>query len=222
MTSRQETLLKELLEAYVGQAEPVSSALLAKRVRVSSATVRNELAALEEQGFLQQPHTSAGRVPTIKGYAFYIERFLKPTAPSATISKRLQDALTQSDPQKVVARILVDITNVAVLVAPHKDSFFYTGLSQLFAQPEFMDQRYVVSLSAVLDVLDTVMPRLIDRADRKPTVLIGEENPFGPTSAILLRRVRFERGKDGLCALLTPLRTDYNRHIGLLNTLDGA
>ncbi len=219
MTKRQETLLKELLEAYVGQAEPVSSAVLAKRMAVSSATVRNELAALEEEGFVHQPHTSAGRIPTLKAYEQYVQTCLQPKAPSASIQQRMVAAKKQADAEKAVARVLADITGVAVFVAKNKNTFFYTGLSQLFAQPEFMDQRYVISLSAVLDVLDTVMPKLFDVAQREASVLLGDQNPFGATSTVFLTHMNWEEDEDGLCALLTPLRTDYNRHLGLLNSL---
>lgn len=219
MTNRQQTLLKELLEAYISQAEPVSSAVLAKRVAVSSATVRNELAALEEEGYVHQPHTSAGRVPTLKAYELYVQTFLQPKAPTATVQERLNDARKQDDAEKAVARILADITGVAVFVAKDKNTFFYTGLSQLFAQPEFMDQRYVVNLSAVLDVLDTVMPKLFDVAHAESSILLGKENPFGSTSSLFLTHMEWQTETDGLCAVLAPLRTDYNRHAGLLNSL---
>ncbi len=219
MTPRQEALLKELIETYVGAAEPVSSALLAKQMRVSSATVRNELASLEEEGFLHQPHTSAGRVPTVKAYEYYIQRFLKPSAPTPSVQKRLNDAGKKPDSQKSLARVLAELTGVAVLVGHDNDSFFYTGLSQLFAQPEFTDQSYVVSLSAALDALDKVMPKLMERCEPTTSVVVGDQNPFGANSAVFIRQVSFKNGQDGICILLTPLRTDYNRQIGLLDSL---
>ncbi|MEO5499632.1 MAG: transcriptional regulator, partial [Candidatus Saccharimonadales bacterium] len=72
MTERQIKLLEAIIEQYAEVAVPVGSVTLAKLFGVSSATVRAEMARLEELGFIAQPHTSAGRIPTDKGYRFYV------------------------------------------------------------------------------------------------------------------------------------------------------
>ena len=72
MTERQAKLLQAIIEQYAEVAAPVGSITLAKLFGVSSATVRAEMARLEELGFIAQPHTSAGRIPTDKGYRFYV------------------------------------------------------------------------------------------------------------------------------------------------------
>jgi heat-inducible transcriptional repressor len=78
LTERQEAILRALVEEYIATAQPVSSSALAEEpgVRASSATVRNELAHLEELGLLFQPHTSAGRIPTDLGYRYYVDHIL--------------------------------------------------------------------------------------------------------------------------------------------------
>jgi len=72
MSERQWKILCAIVEQYAEVASPVGSTLLAKAFGVSSATVRSEMAELERLGFIHQPHTSAGRVPTDKGYRFYV------------------------------------------------------------------------------------------------------------------------------------------------------
>ena len=72
MTERQQSILNAIVEQYAEVASPVGSSLLAKAFNVSSATIRAEMAALEQQGFIMQTHTSSGRVPTDKGYRFYV------------------------------------------------------------------------------------------------------------------------------------------------------
>jgi heat-inducible transcriptional repressor len=72
MTDRQAKILQAIVEQYAEVASPVGSSLLAKVFNVSSATVRSEMAALERGGYIKQPHTSAGRIPTDKGYRFYV------------------------------------------------------------------------------------------------------------------------------------------------------
>ena len=76
LTTRQQVILQAVVEKYVDQATPVSSEELMQEtgLAVSSATIRNELMALEDLGYLTHPHTSAGRLPTEKGYRFYVEQ----------------------------------------------------------------------------------------------------------------------------------------------------
>lgn len=77
---RRNDVLQAIVEAYIQTAQPVGSELVAKRLRegVSSATIRHIMVELEEQGFLEQPHTSAGRVPTERGYRFYVDGLMRP------------------------------------------------------------------------------------------------------------------------------------------------
>ncbi|HYF96611.1 MAG TPA: HTH domain-containing protein, partial [Patescibacteria group bacterium] len=72
MTDRQAEILRSIVEQYAEVASPVGSSLLAKLFNVSSATIRAEMAELERLGFISQPHTSAGRIPTDKGYRYYV------------------------------------------------------------------------------------------------------------------------------------------------------
>src|ERR1044071_4150694 len=87
-TERSRRVLAALVREYIASGEPVASSLLvtAAGLGVSSATVRNILSRLEEEGFVQQPHTSAGRVPTYRGYRFYVDLLLE--------NKRSHSAMT--------------------------------------------------------------------------------------------------------------------------------
>jgi heat-inducible transcriptional repressor len=82
-SERSQRLLAALVREYIVSGEPVASSMLARAagLGVSSATVRNVLVRLEAEGFIQQPHTSAGRVPTDRGYRFYVDRLLEAAAP---------------------------------------------------------------------------------------------------------------------------------------------
>src|SRR5204863_5737646 len=83
LTPRQREILRRVVEAYVSTGEPVGSKTLVERsaMRVSSSTVRNELAALEERGLLMHPHTSAGRIPTETGYRVFADDLLEQVEP---------------------------------------------------------------------------------------------------------------------------------------------
>ncbi|UOF88911.1 heat-inducible transcriptional repressor HrcA [Fodinisporobacter ferrooxydans] len=80
LTERQKLILRAIIEDYVQSAEPVGSRTLSKHedIQFSAATIRNEMSDLEELGFLEQPHTSAGRIPSKKGYRFYVDHLLDP------------------------------------------------------------------------------------------------------------------------------------------------
>src|SRR6187455_2953281 len=99
LTERQRRLLARLVAEYIEQGEPVSSAWLAAHsaLGLSSATVRNILARLEEQGYVRQPHTSAGRMPTDLGYRLYVDQLLaerKSSRPAPDVEARLRRAGT--------------------------------------------------------------------------------------------------------------------------------
>jgi len=72
MTDRQEKILEIIVKEYVNNSKPVSSKILARKLGLSSATLRNEMMELDTMGYLNQPHTSAGRIPSEKGYRFFI------------------------------------------------------------------------------------------------------------------------------------------------------
>lgn len=77
LTPRKEKILSSVVAGFVKSGEPVGSKAIAEQIGVSSATVRNEMADLIELGLLEQPHTSAGRVPSQKGYREYVDRLME-------------------------------------------------------------------------------------------------------------------------------------------------
>ena len=93
MTERQRKILSAIIEQYAEVASPVGSTLLAKLFDVSSATIRADMAELERLGFITQPHTSAGRIPTDKGYRFYVNNITEGSAPHGLIEGRAEKAL---------------------------------------------------------------------------------------------------------------------------------
>lgn len=130
MTERQLKILQAIVDEYIVTGEPVSSKLLAEKFesKISSATIRNEMATLEQLGFLEHPHTSAGRVPTFKGYRMYIENLMTPKEltdeEKQTIDKMLgsdfssEEALLQN-----AVYALSEITRCAAVILDHSPQF---------------------------------------------------------------------------------------------------
>jgi len=128
MNERRGRILDLVAAAHIHSARPVSSALIAERLNVSSATVRNELGALEEEGYLHQPHTSAGRVPTRLGYSQYARKFIPPQRFSveqqALVEEYLKGAHGDALLQRV-ARAAAELSGYAVVVSLPADDQLY-------------------------------------------------------------------------------------------------
>ena len=122
MSERAQLVLRNLVEMYIRDGQPVGSKALAERhnLGVSPATIRNDMAALEDEGFIAQPHTSAGRVPTDRGYRLFVDRLssIKPLsiAERRAIHQFLDDAVDLDDVMARTVRLLAQITKQVALV----------------------------------------------------------------------------------------------------------
>lgn len=118
MDSRAKIVLKKLIDLYIKEGEPVSAKRLAKvtRLDLSPATIRNVVADLEEEGYVQSPHTSAGRAPTIKGYRFFVDSLLtiKPLPPEkiSGLASRIQS----DEPQKMLANTAETLSELSKFI----------------------------------------------------------------------------------------------------------
>lgn len=218
MNDRQLAILGAVIREYVRTAEPVASKAIADSVDVSPATIRNDMALLEEEGYLRQPHTSAGRVPTEEGYRLFLERFVKPREPgrvSAPLRKAVTSGGAPQERLRAIAKSLVELSGEAALTSLDSGSY-YTGLSKLLDKPEFADVQVLRSFSGAIDRIDEVMQSAFEKSDRDMNVWIGSENPFGRDMATILVRYRLPGGGMGILGLVGPLRMDYKRNIELL------
>ena len=120
MNERRAYILDLVVRHYIRSAHPVPSSQVAEQVDVSSATVRNELSALEESGFLQQPHTSAGRVPTVEGYRYYARKFIPPKRLPEAQLRLLEAQLRGAHGDHLlqqIANVAAELSGYAVVVS---------------------------------------------------------------------------------------------------------
>ena len=129
MDERAKTLLKTLVERYIADGQPVGSRTLSKAsgLELSPATIRNVMADLEELGLISSPHTSAGRIPTARGYRLFVDTML--TAQPLQSVSELEPHLLPDQPQRVIANAAQLLSNlssfVGVVTAPRKPSVFH-------------------------------------------------------------------------------------------------
>lgn len=123
LTERQKKILQAVVDNYIMTAEPVGSRTVSKRkgVGYSAATIRNEMADLEEMGYLEQPHTSAGRIPSHKGYRYYVDHLLPPIRPRMSDIRKLKRlfAIQMDELEQVfqqTASILSKLTNYTTVI----------------------------------------------------------------------------------------------------------
>lgn len=220
LDAKLKSIFQLVAEEYITSAEPVGSQALVERYKleVSPATIRNWFAMLEELGLLQQPHTSGGRILTEEGVKLYVQEFVTPRSASKKVRTHLERHAQESGERKVklMAKELAELLGLAVILAHHEQDTFYTGLSQLFAQPEFRHWQRVVSMTELLDHLDQTLGSLRKTRFAQPQWLIGKECPFGPASSALLASTPY-----GLIGILGPLRMDYQEALShLLTTIE--
>ena len=126
LSERAQSLLKILVERYIVEGQPVGSRSLSRfsSLELSPATIRNVMADLEEMGFVSSPHTSAGRVPTPKGYRFFVDTLLTVRPLEEMEHQQLVEQLAPDDPHRMVAsasQVLSDLTHFAgIVVAPRR------------------------------------------------------------------------------------------------------
>ena len=196
MTTRQKDILSAIVEQYAEVAYPVGSSLLAKIFGVSSATIRAEMAELERQGYITQPHTSAGRIPTDKGYRLYVNDLSETKSDMTSNERRGEKAIAArvgsgGIPEMTIRSTvdtLVELTqNLGLATIGHQ--LYMSGLSNLFGQPEFIHSGQVQQVAQLLDNLE---PWLYEAALNKPlSVYIGRENPIGRSAGCSLIISRF-------------------------------
>lgn len=231
ISERQSRILQAIIEQYAEVASPVGSSLLAKAFGVSSATIRAEMAELERLGFINQPHTSSGRVPSDKGYRFYVNNLQNTEqVPGEGRGERALTARVEGGglPERTIRNAvdtLVELTHNLGL-ATIGDQLYMSGLSNLFGQPEFMHAGQVQQVARLLDNLE---PWLKETAPNKPlSVYIGAENPIGRSAgaSLIISRFRSPYSDRSYIGVLGPTRQQYRDVMGLVEhagrALEGA
>jgi heat-inducible transcriptional repressor len=224
MTNRQIAILSAIIEQYAEIAVPVGSVTLAKLFGVSSATIRSEMARLEEMGMIMQPHTSAGRIPTDQGYRFYVNTLTEQHASEPQQLDRSARAIearvnTYGDRADRAIRSavdsLVDLTQ-NLGIATIGDELYMSGIGNLFSQPEFMSGTHAQSVARLLDNLE---PWLREAAPNEPlNVYIGAENPIGKTSgaSLIISRFSSPYSDRSYIGVLGPTRQSYGKVMRLV------
>ncbi len=227
MNERQARLLQAIIDEFIATALPVGSKQIVSHghFEVSGATVRNEMQILSEEGFIAQPHTSSGRIPTAQGYRVYVREFLKPGKHEVLVRKKFDllkgEYFKRKDQERVydAVAILSRMTpNVVFATVPHKDRVFYLGLCNVLRQPEFLHDPSLAS--GIAEVLEEKFSKLLAKFPIDETVqyYIGDENALEQIQSCCLMVTSYAvRDTDGVIGILGPMRMDYGYNTAALD-----
>jgi transcriptional regulator of heat shock response len=220
MSSRRLEILRAIVDEYVATQEPVGSKSIADHhgLGISPATIRNEMAILEDEGLITQPHTSAGRIPTDRGYRVFVDK-LATVKPLSTAERRAIETFLDSSNDleellKRSAKLLADITKqVAVVTYPilgeSREKLAISGTAHLARSGEDL----AFTLSPILEALEeqVVLLRLLNEVHPTVHVRIGSEQNETNLQSTSLVTVGYgaDSAQLGAIGVLGPTRMDY-------------
>jgi len=211
ITERQSEILDRIIKEYIACARPVSSQLLEKKhdFDLSSATIRNEMQKLTDKGYLFQPHTSAGRLPTDKGYRLFVDRLLEKELKE--FEKNWQVKASLEFIRETTEFLAEESSELALGYLSAEKILWKEGWKEVFQEPEFSQAGYITSFLKALDEIE----RNIRDVEFPPDVCvyIGREIPVSRNKEFSLITLGFDQG---FLALLGPKRMSYQKNISLL------
>jgi transcriptional regulator of heat shock response len=223
LTTRQQEILRAVIEEYIGSADPVGSETIVEKYNldVSPATVRNEMVELTEIGYLKQPHTSAGRVPTPIAMKFYINTLMKESQMSVrdevAIKEELWDRRFEFDRlMRLSARRLAESTGVLAVAVNEDGDVYAAGAASILDMPEFYDIDLTKTVLTMLDTENMLHQILARAVGEDPVhVLLGEELGMEYLEPCGFVFAHFGAGKkhSGSIGVIGPARMRYSRVI---------
>lgn len=218
LTERQKNLLRAIIEKYIETAEPVGSETIEKEftLGVSPATIRNEMVRLTSLGYLKQPHTSAGRIPTSMGMKFYVDQLMEEKTLSLKDEVAIKDELTEENEpfEKLIrhtTRILADQTHSLAIATDEQGSLYAAGMANILDMPEFYDIDITRSVLAMLDRQELIAQIVAQlRAEEQLRILFGEELgiPFLEPCGFVVTRYQMQDHR-GVLGIVGPSRLNY-------------
>ncbi len=217
---RRNEVLKAIVKHFINTAEPVGSKtiLVSYKFSVSPATIRNDMANLEKEGLIYQPHTSAGRVPTDHGYRVFIDEMADYDAAREKAVQVLEKVSQQYKVEKIKNRIYDAVEliarstdNVSFATLPNSRTF-YLGLANVLRQPEFLND--AIRASQVIEVLEKHDHFIGILHDLEITdsvkAFIGKENLLEQIQSCSLMVTQYDiEGFKGFVGILGPTRMNY-------------
>jgi len=225
MNKRQANILEVVIREYQKTGQPVASGILVEKynLKLSPATIRAEMLALDDEGLLVQPHTSAGRVPTTKAYRLFVDRLLEKKELNLKDKERIREGLKKFDEETIfshqIAQILADFSHNLGLSGFFGEQldFHESGFSSLIEDIELCQPQSITDILRGFDFFEKKIGELFSRLHEGTEVFIGEENPIDDFKKCSMIISNYKKeGKKGFIGILGPKRMNYARNIFLV------
>jgi transcriptional regulator of heat shock response len=230
MKARTLQILAALIEDFVETATPVASQKLLQsgKFEISSATVRNEFAALEEIGLIESPHISAGKIPTQKGFRFFVDEFLDTENESqittSIFERHIEKYRIQKSKESIfdVLRILASLSGNVAFAHLENDQSFYLGISNVLRAPEFLaSPETVAQIIEILEGREKFQNFLqtLKFKTNEIKIFIGDENLIAEITSCAVMVTNFKtKNTFGQIGILGPIRMKYVFNQALLKS----
>ena len=223
---RKDRILAIVVGRYIDTVSPVGSQFITDEydLDVSPATVRNILAELEEAGYLSHPHTSAGRVPTSRGYRYYVDHLMNEIQLLEEEKRRVENECRRYRNQldvlmEKVSQTLCDLTHYTAIVSVDgwAGKMILKGTSHVVGYPEQIDALKIQAILRILEEKERLLELINRDLNKRIGVYIGYEMALKEMDSCSLAVSRFEKdGVSGRIAVLGPTRMQYDRVVSAL------
>jgi len=224
ITERQGEILNSIVREYIDSARPVSSQSLEKKAKfgICPASIRIEMQKLTDGGYLYQPHTSAGRIPTDRGYRFFVDELLEKQSEEW---EKIEDWFEKGIKDDVrfiqsLTKSLAACSQVLALSYLEKEKIFWKeGWEEVLKEPEFEEKDYLIGFA---DFLEEFEKKIGDfKINSEIKICIGKEIPWKSAKdfSIISAKCCLPEKKKGIISLLGPKRMAYERNISLITSL---
>jgi heat-inducible transcriptional repressor len=224
---RQQKLLATIVKEYSETAQPVGSQEIGEKYHmdVSPATIRNEMSVLEKKGYISQPHKSAGRVPTDKGYRFFVNELMQRFELSERERRILKSELIKLQASheqlgRSISRLVAEVSGQAAFTLLPQDTSA-TGLAQIITEPDLSDSNTIKGVAELFDHIDQHAGKLMKHSEGKAEAFIGTEVPLPmpKNMSLIVSNIKLKNGKRGLIGIVGPKRMSYAKNLSILEYL---
>ena len=219
LDERKKRILQAIVNDYVKFAEPIASKIIADKydLDLSSATIRNEMAELEELGLIEKTHTSSGRIPSDLGYRYYVDSLMDYYDVSNEELTNLAEYLEGCGKMLTdISKMLSGLTHYTTISMDKNDMVLY-GRNNVFDYPEFRDLERLKKFMYLMEEEERIREIVDSYTNTDITIRIGEENNFDEVKDYSV--VTFNYKDEGTIAIIGPKRMDYSRVVSYIRYL---
>lgn len=223
--ARRNKVLEAIVNAHISSAMPVGSNKIARGLDLSSATIRNVMFELERDGYIKQPHTSAGRIPTDLGYRKYVDNLMpfgeaRQDKATAKVRQYLNEKRFFEDVIEETSRALSRMTKYTGIALSPGHKLYFDGTYHMLEQPEFREMEMARDFLMAIEEKEELLQILNEDLETMGVkIRIGRENIFENLRecTIITATYRFKNRVSGNLGVIGPIRMRYEEIVPMVN-----